>query len=233
MIADVAATAQQAEPSTGAAPRKRGRPKDSAELQPPAKRLPDVVLSQPPTWASNTNNTHHASAFHRTNKRSDAAASQPGADCTTGMQAGPAGTAPESSGAAAGDHAGMASDQQQGAEGAAGGTTDAARQEGRATQAADMDQADVSGQASGVQAGSLDTNRGQAGSSDDKRGQAGSSTGLDCKQGRLFGGFVLRGDAELMNQFEGISADAKKVLYMAGKLGMRSDVIQRAAEQLK
>ena len=53
------------------------------------------------------------------------------------------------------------------------------------------------------------------------------------KQGRLFWGFNVRGDAEVMARFDGMTPDATNVFYMASKMGMRPDVLERAAAQLK
>lgn len=130
-------------------------------------------------------------------------------------QPGQVGSGPETGGAIPGRHADTANAQQL-PECRRGHTAYAAR---HGQDGAQGMRPDGVGQSGGVHAG--------------HSWQVDSSAHKDPQQGRLFGGIGLRGDAELMSQFDGVSADAKKVLYMASKLGTRSNAINKVAVQLK
>lgn len=51
--------------------------------------------------------------------------------------------------------------------------------------------------------------------------------------GRVFKGINFTGDAELVQKFSDCSADARKVLVMASKMGIRPELIDRVAARLK
>lgn len=215
MAADVAERAQQ--PETSAATRKRGRPKASAELQAPTKRLQGVSAPAPPTWASANSSSQHTSAFRCISRCQDGSMPQSVIEIPLSAHAQPGlvGSGPEAGGAVPSSHADTVGAQQL-PEARRSQAADAAR---HGQDGAQGMRRDGVGQSGGVQAGHAR--------------QVDSSAQKDPQQGRLFGGIGLRGDAELMSQFDGVSADAKKVLYMASKLGTRSNAINKVAVQLK
>ena len=221
--AGVAETAQQPELRAGAATRKKGRPKASATLQAPASRQSYVPAFDLPTWQSGSNSAQRASAFSRVNRPSDRSGVQPGVADTAAAQA-PwehGGAADDDSIAARGNEAGIASEQQHVTRASQGGTG-AARDDSNEGQPQQTYQPEGPGPASGGQ---------DVGSAHDR--QPDSSVSMADKQGRQFWGFNVRGDAEVMARFDGMTPDAKNVFYTASKMGMRPDVLDRAAAQLK
>lgn len=221
--AGVAETAQQTALRAGAGTRKKGRPKASAALQAPASRQSHVPAFDLPTWQSASSSAQRASAFSRVNRPSDRSGMQPGDADTAAAQAPleQGVSAVDASIAARGRGGGIASEQQHAARAPQGGT-DAARDDSNEGQHQQTSQPGDPRPASGSQ---------DIGSACDR--QPDSSPSMEDKQGRLFWGFTVRGDAEVMNRFDGMTPDAKNVFYMASKMGMRPDVLDRAAAQLK
>ena len=219
LAAGEAGKAQQLPSSTEVGTRKRGRPK-TAELQAPAPRQPDTSACNLPTWAAATNPPQRPSAFSHVSRRSDATRLQPQGVSTAAAQAPATEGAAATDDAAAGSHMGVMNVQQHAA-GASQNNKDAAGVRNVAADPLRHNQPAAVGQAHADPAMKMGSDH-----------QPGSLANQDNKQGRLFGGFALRGDAEILNRFQEMSTDASKVFFMASKLGLQSDVVERAAARL-
>ena len=232
LAAGEAGTAQQPSSSSAAGTRKQGRPK-TAELQAPTPRQPDTPARSLPTWGAASNPPHRPSAFTRVSRCPNATRLQPEADTTAAAAAPPregaaAAAAVDAAAcdAAAGDatvgsHTGVVHEQQHEA-GASQNNTDADALRQAGADPLQQNQPGAVGEAPSYDPAMT------IGPDD----RSGSLANQDNKQGRLFQGFAMRQDAEMMSRFQGISTDASKVFYMASKLGLRDDMIERAAARL-